>query len=328
LLLSPLGGLARAAQGAAPEAETLLNWALQPPTTDYRGRMLFLQWFGPRARADQVRLYRSGERSRREYLAPDGSLKRVIISDGDKQVVQFVKKGRLLQGDAVGSREKLMSPKQERALLLKNYRLSASGPESVAGRPCWLLKIVPRAAGKPEQTLWLDQETHVLLENKRALPGKPLAAMVLYTSFKPEDSLPDSLFALNLSSAPLRPVLAPEFLTLAQLNAQTGNALKLPGVLPGGFEFESADHFTVRRSIVRHARYTDGLTVLSLFLTDKPVRMPRGGSSEGLASASLRLSSAGSVLRWRRGRVHYTLLGDVTKELLQNVARALIAASR
>ncbi len=61
------------------------------------------------------------------------------------------------------------------------------------------------------------------------------------------------------------------------LNKATGDHSSLPLRLPGGFVFESADVFPVGKSKVRHARYTDGLTVISLFLTDRPVRLPKGG---------------------------------------------------
>ena len=321
------GWFAPAFAAAAPAPETLLDWALAPPVISYRGRMMFTQWFGKQARAEDIDVYWSAGRSRREFLAPDGSKTRVIISDGERQEVHLVKKGRVLQGDAVKSYEKVMPPDSERKLLLKNYRLTASGPETIAGRPCWVLRIDPILAGKPAQKLWLDQQTHVVLENKRYIPKRSFAAMIRYTRFVPDEQLPDELFRLEASTAPATPGkgLEPDFLTLEQLNAATGKDAKLPAELPSGFQFESADFFMIGKQTVRHARYTDGLSVLSLFLTDKPVRVPKGERlhASGLPGASLRLSSAGKVLRWRRGRLHLTLLGDVTRELLQQLASSL-----
>ena len=309
-----------------PPAETLLDWSLEAPTSPYRGRMMFTQWFGKQARAEDVEVYHEGDRVRREFLAPDGTPARVIVSDGELQEVHLVKKGKVLRGDAVKSYEKLMPPERERELLLKNYRLTAEGPQDVAGRPCWILEIAPLVAGKPEQKLWIDQDTHVVLENKRLLPGRAFAAMIRYTRFEPKADIDDALFALDTSTtAKAGKGLEPDFMTLEQLNAETGKHASLPAELPAGFVFESADFFTVNKSTVTHARYTDGLSVLSVFLTDKPVRLPKGGPAprSGLPGASLRLSSAGRLLHWQRGRAHYTLLGDVNKELLQRIAKAL-----
>jgi hypothetical protein len=166
-----------------------------------------------------------------------------------------------------------------------------------------------------------------VLENKRFIPNKRSAAMIRYTRFEPVESLDDSLFTIETATAspPAAKNLEPDFMTLDQLNQATGKEAKLPEELPGGFHFESADYFTVGKHTVRQARYTDGLCVLSLFLTDNPVRLPKGErlSIAALPHASLRLSSAGKVLHWRRGRQHFTLLGDVTRDLLEQIAASL-----
>jgi hypothetical protein len=181
-------------------------------------------------------------------------------------------------------------------------------------------------AGKPEQKLWVDQQTHVVLENKRLIPGRSFAAMSRFTRFDPKADLDDALFVLDESTrSKAGKGLEPDFMTLEQLNKETGKQNPLPAELPAGFQFESADFFTVNKSMVTHARYTDGLAVVSVFLTDKPVLLPKGKPLPqlGLPRASLRLSSAGKVLHWQRGRVHYLLLGDSSKELLEKIAAAL-----
>lgn len=317
---------APAAAAAAPEAGALLDWALKPPAASYKGRMMLTQWFGKQARAEESAVYSKGGLSRREFLAPDGTPTRVLVSDGERQEVHLVKKGRVLRGDAVNSYEKLMAPEHERELLLANYRLSARGVEVVAGRPCWVLLIEPTAAGKPSQSLCLDQQTKVVLENKRFLADRPFAAMIRFSRFEPDAKLDDDLFAFDVETATAAARgLEPDFMTLEQLNQATGKDAALPSELPAGFRFESADFFKVRAQTVRHARYTDGLSVLSLFLTDKPVRLPRGERLSGptMPRASLRLSSSGKVLHWRRGAQHFTLLGDVSRELLSQIAAAL-----
>ena len=115
-------------------------------------------------------------------------------------------------------------------------------------------------------------------------------------------------------------------MTLEQLRQVTGTKEEIPAALSGGFVFESADSFNVGKRRVTHARYTDGLTVVSLFLTDRPVRLPKGGIvAKGPASlpGTLRASRAGNVLHWRSGPRHYTLMSDVSRELLGDIAKAL-----
>ena len=118
-------------------------------------------------------------------------------------------------------------------------------------------------------------------------------------------------------------------MSLSDLGKATGKEVPFPSALPAGFAFESADFFHVNRSLVRHARYTDGLAVVSLFATERPVRLPKGGTfsvaapSSRKGAKSLRLSSAGRVLSWKRGRLHYTLMGDLSRELMESIASRL-----
>lgn len=321
---------AAASAGELPAAEKLLDFSLEPPAVAFQGRMMVTHWYGKQARAEEALVYHSPPNlTRREFLAPDGSVTKIVVSDGEREQVRLVKAKKVIAGDAVKTYEKVMPAEKERELLLKNYKLTVSGPEKVAGRSAWVLHMEPAAAGKPSQDLWIDQETRAILENKRYLPKKSFAALSRYSHFEPKKSLPDSLFALDAATAAIAGKgLEPDFMSLQQLNDATGQDIKFPEELPGGFLFESADFFTVGKHTVRHARYTDGLAVVSIFETDKPARLAKGstaavsaGSSKG--AGQLRLSSSGKVLNFRRGAFFYTLMGDVTRELLQSIAAGL-----
>lgn len=309
-----------------PEPDALLDAVMSPPAASYKGRVMVTQWFGKQTRAEEMEVYHSGDRVRREFLAPDGSIARVAVSDGERAEVREVKKGQTLAGDAVKSYEKKMSADDERELLVKNYRFDVSGPEKVAGRDCWVLDIEPLVDGKAAQKLWIDVETKVVLENKRYLPGRGTASQFRFTRFEPAKTLPDELFRLDAgTAAPAGKGLEPDFMTLEELNKATGRADAIPSELAGGFRFESADYFTVGKQMVRHARYTDGLAVVSLFVTDKPVRLPRGATRVQVSTrrASMGTSAAGRVVQWQHGAAHYTLLGDGTRQLLQTIVSSL-----
>lgn len=284
------------------------------------------QWYGKQTRAEEMRVYFSPPgRVRREFLAPDGSVSRVSVSDGERESVS--RGGKVFIGDAIHSYEKVMTPEREREVLESNYDLLVATADKVAGRPVWLLTLRPKIKGKAWQAMSLDRETKVVLRVKRFLPRRAFANQATFTSFEPGKAPDESLFDLVAATAApaASSPLTPDFLTLEQLAAETGRASRLPRTLPGGFVFESAGAFKAGRSPVAHARYTDGLTVISVFETERPVRLPKAGRLETAASfpGVLNASRAGKVLRLKAGGRHYTLMGDVSRELLGEAARAL-----
>jgi outer membrane lipoprotein-sorting protein len=315
-----------AAETPAPEA--LLDAALAAPKTAYSGRVTVTQWYGKQTRAEEMRVYfLPPDNVRREFTAPDGAITRVSVSDGDVESVRLMRAGKVVVGDAVRSYEKVMSPEVEREALLSNYELQASTGETVAGRPTWRLTLKPRLEGKPWQTMWLDRETKVVLRSKRFLPKRPFASKAEFGSFEPRAKLDPALFEVESATGQIRePSLAPDFMTLEQLNSETGQRANLPKALPGGFLFESADVFPVGKSKVRHARYTDGLTVISIFLTDRKVRLPKGGIISPGANhlpGLLHASRAGKLIQWGSGARYFTLMGDVSRELVADIVKTV-----
>lgn len=329
-LLTALLLLAAGAAGAVetPEPSALLDAALGAPAIPYQGRVMVTQWYGKQTRAEEMRVFvLPPDMIRREFLSPDGTVTRVSVSDGDVEEVHFVRAKKTVRGDAVRSYEKVLPPEKEKELLLENYELSTSTGESIAGRPTWRLTMQPKIEGKPWQSLWLDRETKVALRTKRFLPRRPFASQAQFAAFEPRKATDPSLFSFDASTSGVIDArgLAPDFMTLDQLNKATGDKAQLPERLPGGFVFESADVFPVRNSSVRHARYTDGLTVISVFLTDRPVKLPKGGvlRSDARLPGPLRASTAGKVTRWGSGTRHFTLMGDVSRELVADIVKSL-----
>jgi outer membrane lipoprotein-sorting protein len=287
------------------------------------------QWYGKQTRAEEMRVYvHAPDKIRREFLTPDGTVARVSISDGDLESVHLSRAGKTVIGDAVRSYEKVLPEQLERELLLSNYELSSSTGESVAGRPTWRLTLKPKTEGKAWQAFWLDHETKIVLRSKRYLPKRSFASQAQFTSFEPRKPQPASLFDVGSSSSGAIAArnLAPDFLTLEQLNQAVGEQSGLPKTLAGGFVFESADVFPIGKSKVRHARYTDGLTVISLFITDRPVKLPKGGilpAGTSRLPGALRASRAGKLIHWQVGKRHYTMMGDVSRELFGDIAKSL-----
>jgi negative regulator of sigma E activity len=328
LLLAASAAVPAARAGETPEPAALLDAVLAPPAIAYQGHVIVQQWFGKQQLAEEMRVYvEPPDKIRREFLSLDGVPKRVSISDGDVESVRLVRAGKTVRGNAVRSYDKVLPPDLERDALLSNYELLSSTGEKVAGRPTWRLTMKPKMDGKSWVTLWIDQDTKVVLRNRRYLPHRRSASVAQFLSFEPRKKLDPALFEIDDSSGITEARgLSPEFLTLEQLNKATGDQSRLPVRLPGGFVFESADVFPVGKSKVRHARYTDGLTVISIFQTDRPVRLPKGGiipPGDARLPGALRASRAGKLIEWGGGTRHYTLMGDVSKELVAEIIKSL-----
>ena len=312
-----------------PAPQQLLESALSPDVP-FKGRMMVTHWFGKQTQAEEVQVYHAlPNLTRREFLSPDGAVQRVMVSDGDTEEILLLKNRKVVSGDAVKSYEKVMKPERELEMLFSNYELSVStNTDEVAGRKAWVLELKPKVSGKPWQRLWIDQQAGIILENKRFLPKHHYAVLSRYSHIEISKSLDPKLFELTLSSAGAGPGLEPDFMTLEELRKATGKPVSFPQELPAGFAFESADRFNYKDHEVLHARYTDGLDVLSLFQTDRPVSLPKGGTAalappaKGLGS-SIRLSTAGRVLNWKHGKQYFTLISDVSVELLQSISAKL-----
>jgi outer membrane lipoprotein-sorting protein len=320
-LLLSTAPAAFAAGEALPDPHALLAQALAEPQVSYSARVMLTQWFGKRTKAEEADVYFSPPNKYRwEFLSPRGGISRVVVSDGEDEFVWLPRRNQVLGGSAAKSGSKLITPKEELALLTKNYAISVAGAEEVAGRDAWRLEITPGERGKPAQELWVDRETSVILQNRRTGTGGMRTALSRFVRFDPVKRWPEEVFRLKTSSATqsLEHALDPDFLSLDQIRQETGQAFDVPTELPGGFVFESADHYTKGKTTVYHLRYTDGLAILSLFETGRAVRSPWGP----------REFSSGKVLQWNVGHRHFTLVGDVSDDLLTRIAGQLRSARR
>jgi len=328
LLLVPLARAAPFKSSPPPEASELLRSALEDVKPAYQGKIMITRWFGKQTRAEEVAVYHSApQRFRWEFLIPSGSIGRVVVSDGSREQLRLASKNKTLQGSAPKIYPKVMSIESERELLLKNYRIHYLGADEVAGRAVWVLELEPARSGKPHQRLWIDQETRVILENKRFRSGAHSATLSRFTRFEPKKDIPDDLFNCAASSGTIDAHgLDPDFFSLEEMEQSTGKASKYPRELPGDFTFESADFFEVKNQTVWHIRYTDGLTTVSLFDTPRPVRLS-GTANDSSASlslpGSLHLSSSGRILHWKQKKTYYTLVADLPRELLEPIAARL-----
>ncbi len=131
-----------------------------------------------------------------------------------------------------------------------------------------------------------------------------------------------SLFAIPRKAANR----LPQVRSLSRLEAQKRWSLILPETLPAGFIFSGAEEVTLphHRRPFLHARYGDGLMLVSLFVL-------AGEGEEKEAEEPLLLSPNVTrlpVVRWKmREQVCY-LIGGVSRPLLHRLAKVLSQAKR
>ncbi len=293
------------------DAQRILQRGLATPTVTYEGFMTVTHWYGTGTKSEEVHVrFSPPNKYRREFLKPDGSIARVVISDGEKEQVELVKQKKTLIGQAAKKLPKQMDPQKEWALLQKNYRLDYLGTDRIAGRPVFVITMTPLSSGKLTQKLWIDKDSGVILESKRFRSNGNFVVLSRYNKFTTSPSFDVALFVINAPAAEDHE-FSPDFLSRDDLHKNTGRETTLPSILPYGFEFESADYFTVDGKAVDHFRYTDGLSVLSVFETASPVRFERHKTHE--------MCENGSVWKTKLRNRNYTVMGDVSRELMEEI---------
>jgi outer membrane lipoprotein-sorting protein len=306
---------AAAAELSADQAERALQRTLTPPTISYEGTMTVTHWYGNETRSEDVRVrFSPPAHYRWEFLKPDGSIRRVVVSDGENEVVHFVDNNKSLRGGAVKHAPREMPREKEWALLRENYRIEGADGEAIADRPAWLIRVIPSVDGKMRQDLTIDKQTGVVLENKRYRPHGNFVIRSRFMRFVVMTAaFPADTFVVADATGSLEDHdFATDFFSRDAWAKATGRTTQLPDTLPHGFVLESVDYFIVDGKNVDHFRYTDGLCSISIFQTRHPLR----------TASVRRISEQGNMVPYSKGNTHYILMGDTSLDLLKDMLRS------
>lgn len=291
---------------------SLLKKTANPPVA-YQCKVVVTTWHSKASDAAMLREWRLPDgRYRVEYLAPKNLRGVVLISDGKRR-------WRLINNRPVWQLPLDETPLLQVDLLTRNYRLSVPVPATLLGRKVWRVDVTPKGSGKPRHRFWLDAEHGILLRMETSRPdGTPIAFMtVTELRFLDPSKISPSLFAVPKNSTGR----LPQVRSLSRLEAQKRWSLSLPETLPAGFTFSGAEEVTLphHRRPFLHARYGDGLMLVSLFVL-------AGEGEEEETEEPLLLSPTATrlpVVRWKtQERVCY-LIGGVSRPLLHRLARTL-----
>lgn len=317
---------AAARKAALPPAETLLRRAAAAPSA-HEG-VLLVETFGPKPAARRVRVaFSPPAKWRREVLDSAGATVLLAVSNGKEDWLYDASRRRAWSGEAADPDYKQLGREDETDLMAENYEASVSTGEPVAGRATWKLELRSRADGRLERRLWLDRRAALVLRGQAFQDGAVVSDARFESVVFARPKAAAFRFSPPEGVAVARRAEA-GFLAEGQAQAEAGLEPRSPRWLPPGYVFESADVLERGGKRILHARFSDGVSVLSLFQSPKGVR-PSFGTRRArpvrVAGAPAELAEApeGRVLAWESGRSSFVLVGRLSVEALTRAAESV-----
>lgn len=148
----------------------------------------------------------------------------------------------------------------------EHYQVIASGGMRVTGRNAQYLRLISRDNHRYHYDLWVDRETGMLLKLQMMTPQGEVLEQLQLTSFAVTNELPEPLIDLGSFQQPPRMYASAETYPVKF-------ALQ-PQWLPEGFEQRVATHRVLHdtRLPTDYYLYTDGLTEVSIYITDAQIQ--------------------------------------------------------
>ncbi|MFN0117051.1 MAG: hypothetical protein ACKVQC_01990 [Elusimicrobiota bacterium] len=297
--------------------------ALSNPNISYRGRVIIIKTQDSSSVVEQLLVtYVPPHQYQFRFLTPEGKVYKVVQSDGDFQTTWFANQKKGFKGVSAKSKSKQFSDEVEFKFLMKNYDLQLEKDEDMIDRRVWVLKISPKIREKPTQELRVDKLSGVVLENKRIRPEDSYMVVSRFVEFNP---LKEKEISINTQEVNQGDLMAhqfsPSFLSVPEWEEKNNQLFPYPRELPHGFVFESFDVLsTASQQQVHHLRYTDGMAIISIFQSNKPVqmKMPLKESSSDMVNPT---ALPERIVRSSSGSRYFTLISDLPEEFLREVAK-------
>lgn len=203
------------------------------------------------------------------------------------------------------------------ALLGANYQVSAAGRGWVDGRPAQVV-VVRRGNGRLAARFWLDSATKLPLRREMFDSSERVISEDAFVELKL--SAPAAVAAPAAGSRQWSDPMA-----AAQLAGLRARGWPLPGPLPGNLTLFEASQAVTASGPVVDLSYSDGLSVLSLFVQRGHLPPRMKGWSE-VALWGQRVYAAGPDERsvaWSANGFVYTLIADAPEQTIGQVVTAL-----
>jgi sigma-E factor negative regulatory protein RseB len=206
------------------------------------------------------------------------------------------------------------------ALLGKHYAATYRGAGAVLGRPALIVEL-RRSDGSLAAQFWLDKKTMVPLRRDVYDTSAQLVSQnaFMQVQFGALAALPGKAVSV---SAPARSawsrVAVPASL-LAQVN---GQGWHLPAALPGGLSLYAAARSTTGAGEVADFGYSDGLSVVSLFV-QRGTLAPKMAGWQPVSLNGHLVYVAGHSITWAGRGLVYTMIADASPQTVREVVTSL-----
>jgi len=286
-LIAGLAGLM--VLSATARAETALDWlnraAAAAKQQNYSGVYVYHQGEHVEVLRVMHRIDASGEQEKVEVV--DGAPRQFLRINND--VYCHLQDGKNVRLERNTSRRffPALLPAQP-AALLDYYEAKLGGTERVAGRPCQVVTLEPRDGYRHAYNLWLDKKTGLPLKSRIINSQGGVVSMFVFSEIQIGKAPDAQQFRNDLTGKRIQqasldtPADAAWSVTPPAGYEQVQNAVR---PLPG------------KKTPVTHLIFSDGLSVLSLFIepVDPQVQRLRGLSAEGSIGAYAREVDGHSV---------------------------------
>jgi len=210
---------------------------------------------------------------------------------------------------------------------VENFKIRLVGQQSLLGRVVRGVSLTPKAKAGPRLVLWVDPETGIVLHRRQSNHRGSLLRESRLVALEVGAAQDKSLFSMETTADGMlvQEQARPELESPGQLAAKGFPARLWQERLPFGFHLDSARMVQVGEAEILHFRYTNGLTLLSLFLSPYAIEssdIPSDEEADEIEDFAA-VSWAGSIHSWEEAERHYVLVGDLSQASLRQVRSAL-----
>ncbi len=340
------------AKAEPPSAEELFQKLMQSiQTVSFKGKFTLISQIpggSPVREATVIR--KAPDKQRIEFVRPGEIRGTGMVMSGRKRWPISREEGRRrrplppMQPDRMG--EFLVRNTQ---LLQRFYDIRVLDGGIVAGRDTYLIEVEPKMAGRPSRKVWMDKEAGVILKMENYDSQKRLQLLLAFSEIDFEPEIDDEVFQPRR-----KPPEPPEpqerdrgelwnyeqgKLDLGKIRKEVELDVIVPDQPPEGFILQSVQAVSFGRRRNVHLRYTDGLSVLSVFQSLSAERGPGGKREDrppedkppwrdgklekmNIGGKDVEVISGGPMLifRWSNNGIYLTLIGELEREEMARIA--------
>jgi outer membrane lipoprotein-sorting protein len=283
--------------------------------TSYSGIQTIIFWSakGKSIACEAKIFFKAPNKMRIEYEGNKNLSQHILIDNGEYEYLYDKTKN--IAYVSISPHKNIGDIDEKFKLLKKNYQFVLLGSENIAGRVTDVVAIKSQNKENPWRKIWIDNEYHIILQDK-TFQEDELLHLSNFTTINFPKELSDDLFILpgNVKIIPKTSKVT-SFTDIKKLQEKTKFKLFLPSYIPEGYVFDKADLVEKKKYEFVRIQYSDGLNILSLFET--PTKIDFRGYQEPEQIMNYKL-----VYRKYKG-INFTIIGVLSHKMLSQIINSI-----